>query len=347
MRPKEHYATLLNLSQQGRPLDSNAPGATVRNPKWFRTSSAGDPIPTAARRQLHTSITSAFWRRNGSVDFAHQAIILAGPPGAGKSTTLHAAMADAHLRDGQFATIEADAFKVDLLQAAIDDHSFDTDIAPREVKSFEDEGQVFFPLDFAGLVHKESVMIARSVVAQGLAVGANVVVDGTLSSLGDARVLFTELAEAAYSVRLIVDVEASRAVAEGRAFRRWLSDYERTYEQWKSSGTYIGLGGRLVPPSAYDWMFSGPDGLSLPLITAKAIEREFSDDVRLMVYFSSEDSAFPALEYDSAAGGGIVRIGANGEQFAACTVCHRPLSAPASIRAGVGPRCATMVQVTR
>lgn len=294
----------------------------------------------AARTEMHNEIIRRFWAQLDDLKRSRHAIVMAGPPGAGKSSTLSAAMAEAFLSTGNFAIVDSDKFKRELLQSSIEDGTYRTHIVPQEVENFEASGEVFFPLDFASLVHTESVYLADIVIEQALELGANVVIDGTLSSAARARETFRKLTAAGYSIQLIVDVETSRNVAEDRAYKRWLSDYETTLEHYEKNGELVGLGGRLVPPAAFDWIYSGPGGLSLPLITAKTMEHEFQDVVRLMVYCSKRSSAIPDLEYDTARGGGIVHTDTAGSEYATCTVCHRSLTSPESIAAGMGPSCA-------
>jgi hypothetical protein len=149
------------------------------------------------------------------------------------------------------------------------------------------------------------------------------------------------LATARYQSQLIVDVEATRATAQRRAYRRWLDEYESAVTATKMGNPVGRFGGRLVPPSAYDWLYPDDTGLTRSLSTALTIEREFRGRVRLIIYRSIEDNTLPELEWDSASGGPVVRHDASGRTYATCVICHRRMFDPESIRRGMGKSCAS------
>jgi hypothetical protein len=84
----EHAARLQALSRPGAPLAADSPHATVNNPRWF-VRRHGRPIALAERRVLHEKLL-ANWRADVEAATQKRAIVLAGPPGAGKSTALRA-----------------------------------------------------------------------------------------------------------------------------------------------------------------------------------------------------------------------------------------------------------------
>jgi hypothetical protein len=337
MTPEEHYQHLLSLSQTDGALSSQSSFATVNQSQLFQRTASGYR-PTGKRQSLHDGILRRFLSVQEVLRYDRRAIVMAGPPGAGKSSTMIKAISDMGRSANQYAVIDPDVFKRELLSAMVADGSI-KDLVPPELEAQSAlTGETFLPFDFAALVHVESTILADRALKQALQQGANVVIDGTLSDLNQGRQRLTLLAASGYDSQLIVDVEASRRVVERRVRDRWLYDYEHAV----SSGTkYFGLGGRLVPSGAFDWIF-GEDGVSRPLKTARALETEFRDSVRLVVYLSSESGA-PELEYDSAAGGAVIHNETGRRPYAVCTVCHRRLYNPESMALGMGRSCASLV----
>lgn len=79
----QHMATVRELSKPGRPLGPNAATSTMQNPAWWF-----DGEPTPARDRLHRRLLNEARAAAPHVEQQRRAIILAGPPGAGKSTVL-------------------------------------------------------------------------------------------------------------------------------------------------------------------------------------------------------------------------------------------------------------------
>jgi ABC-type antimicrobial peptide transport system permease subunit len=79
------------------------------------------------------------------------------------------------------------------------------------------------PRELATLVHTELTVIVDAITERCLAIGANVVWEGTFSWPGLGRRLLTELAEADYQKLTILDVEAPVDITKARALSRWLS----------------------------------------------------------------------------------------------------------------------------
>lgn len=306
--------------------------------EWFERSPSGDVAPLAARRKLHELLTSRFVSRIGNLKYSREAIVMAGPPGAGKSTALHAVLARDVRSSEHFAVIDSDAFKADLLLSAMEDGWYER-LVPQVVAKSIASGEAFFPMDFAPLVHIESTILARTVTRQLLRAGANVVIDGTLSGATAARETFDMLAVAGYESQLIVDVEATRSTAERRAYLRWLEEYESALAAVAANTPVGRFGGRLVPPSAYDWLYPDESPLTRSLSTALTIEREYREHVRLVIYRSTDGSALPELEWDSTAGGPVLKHDSGGRTYVNCVVCHHPLYDPESIRLGMGKVC--------
>ncbi|MFD6896204.1 hypothetical protein ACFWB0_16840 [Rhodococcus sp. NPDC060086] len=115
---------LTSLSTGGGPLQPDAPHATVNNRRWFRRID-GAPVPTSARRRLHEQILARWRTSNPYVARERSAIVMAGPPGAGKSSTHDQLFRgrDQH----RWRELDADVFKRYLLEAALADGTLDED----------------------------------------------------------------------------------------------------------------------------------------------------------------------------------------------------------------------------
>jgi hypothetical protein len=68
------------LSAAGGPLTSRSPQATVSNREWF----GDDGRPSPARADLQQRIVDEFQAEARAVPTDRQAVIIAGPPGAGR-----------------------------------------------------------------------------------------------------------------------------------------------------------------------------------------------------------------------------------------------------------------------
>jgi len=106
-----HRQTVRTLARPGGVLASDSPHASVNNPDWFDLDG-----PTSARRALHTRLIAQYRALHPQARQQRRAIVLAGPPGAGKSTVLAEVLGTD--RPG-WLTIDADEFKHALLREAI------------------------------------------------------------------------------------------------------------------------------------------------------------------------------------------------------------------------------------
>lgn len=243
-----HRDHLTALSVDGEPLSATCPHATTRNPVWFSPATGR---ATPERMELHRAILTSALEQTAHVPKDHQAIVLAGPPGAGKTRVLEEVLSRS--RDGAQAdpanwrTLNSDDFKDDLLDHAIADGSYETFLKAPVIRDLEAAGEKFYPRELAALVHGESSFLMRQATAQALALGQNIVIDGTLSRSTRAHQMLEELARAGYEVS-VVDVEAPREVTQERVAARWRHDY-LAVESGTATGPTATLGGRWVPTS--------------------------------------------------------------------------------------------------
>lgn len=115
-----HRETVRAFARPGGPLDPSGPNATTANPRWFF---AGDVRRrTPERRALHRRLLDEARAERPAARAERRAIVLAGPPGAGKSTVLRDVLG---VDASAWVTIDADEFKYKLLREALADGSYE------------------------------------------------------------------------------------------------------------------------------------------------------------------------------------------------------------------------------
>ncbi|WP_434172800.1 zeta toxin family protein [Clavibacter michiganensis] len=282
----DHLTRLRQLSRDGGPLGLDAPSASMANPAWYRAGR-----PTAARAVMHERLLSDAEASVPELGAHRRAVVLAGPPGAGKTSTRERTLGDAATG---FLIIDADEFKKRLLKEAIADKSYESWIKPAAVRELEAAGERFHPMELSSLLHTESSFLADEQRARALRGGKNVVLDTVLSSDTKARQIMGELERAGYDVQ-VVDVEVPREVSEERIRQRWREGNEAAEKG-------EGLGGRWVPSEFGAWVYGEPGGGSRPEANARMVAAESPAVSRYRVYRTTaeqaEAKAPPVLETD-------------------------------------------------
>lgn len=174
---EQHRQSLTALSKPDHALAVDSSYSTVRNPQWFH-----EGVPTRERQFLQNQILAEFQAEKPDVAHDKIAIIMAGPPGAGKTTIRQQVLDQMGVTESQFHVIDSDNFKDALLQHAIADGSYESVIKPPEVKDLEAQGEHFYPRELAALVHQESSQLAANARTEAILHGENIVVDSVLSN---------------------------------------------------------------------------------------------------------------------------------------------------------------------
>ncbi|WML66376.1 zeta toxin family protein [Rhodococcus sp. AH-ZY2] len=218
-------------------------------------------MPTSARRRLHEQILERWRAANPHVARERSAIVMAGPPGAGKSSSHDQLFRGRDRR--RWRELDADVFKRYLLEAALADGTLE-EMLPPELRAAQGEDSRFYPFELSALVHRESTdVLFAAAERDAIADGENLIIDGTLAWKAHAERLLRHLQQAGYTIH-VVDVEAPQHVAAERIVTRWRQGLLRALSE--PADPVARLGGRWVPATAVDALFTEfrqPDHLPL------------------------------------------------------------------------------------
>lgn len=130
---------------------------------------------TAERRAAHKAIVDALMEGYKDVPKQRVAVVLAGPPGSGKTTVIDKDGATFGITDPtKFAVLNPDEMKNELIKAGL---------LPSEYKTIAGLGD----LESAGLLHKESSHLNKLLRARLYDGGYNVILDGTFGDRNPAE----------------------------------------------------------------------------------------------------------------------------------------------------------------
>lgn len=289
----QHMRLVRAMSRENEPLSSRGSTATVRNPRWYTPQGQATP----RRNALHEELVALAIARSpgttagipegaqppgenerapliGASDGRPRAVVMAGPPGAGKSTVraqLLGAEADAWM------VIDADAFKDALIDRALEDGSYDAWIKPEAVRTLEAGGERFFPLEMSALLQAESGQLAQLQRNQAVAAGRDILIDTVLWNQTHARGIGAQLQAAGYAIS-VVDVEVPYELSMARVMARW----EATYREAMAGRDE--RGGRWVPSEYARVVYGGPSGTRGPSL-CEATARELAQTCPAVVSY--------------------------------------------------------------
>jgi predicted kinase len=251
---------LRRLTVSGGPIDANAPTATL-----VRAHASAAALRD--RKIVQERILGEFFEENPEVLRDRQVVVMAGPPGAGKSRALSQRIPDEEKK--YWRSIDPDEFKARLLRHAKESGEYDA-LVPPEVRERMARGEVFAPGEFAALAHEESSMLAEEARKRALRRGERVIIDGVN---GDGPKLAGRLAELAghdYTHADMICVEASREVSRARVEDRWLNGH-RQYSA-DPNDFEAGLKARYVPEAVTDRLFEDERFSTCSAAVAYAVE---------------------------------------------------------------------------
>lgn len=285
-----HFESLRRLTREGAALDPRGPSATINVPSWFsRDSPDSLPNPRRTRRDLHQIIEREF--EATPVAQEGRAIVMAGPPGAGKSL-VSGALFDL---DG-WRKIDPDSLKTMLLAHAIADGSYEA-LKPAAVRVLEADGERWFPLELAALVHEESSYLSKRVRHRAMTRRDNIVLDMVLGDVQKAVMLGQALVDRGYQEVQVIDVEATSEQSLARISHRWQQGYRRALA---SDDPHFLGDGRWVPSDFSRGLYFTADGSCLSQLAANAMAHSLTIPVTYRRY-RVVDVAEPMPALESAA----------------------------------------------
>jgi len=234
-----------HLSAPGGPLSDGTPSSSHLNPEWF---GQGEQV-TASRNAIHAEMRKKFRAQRPNVKRERRAIVLAGPPGAGKSSARQKLLIDLGSTEADWRDLNADDFKDQLLLQAARDGSLDHELAPVGTETLT-------PRERASLVHEESSLLMKQEQRRAIRRGENIIIDGTLGNESKAALTLDRLVQNGYTVDIIA-VDGPKQITRARAEHRWKTELAASARD--DADEIARLGGRAVPPGFIDQLYENDD----------------------------------------------------------------------------------------
>lgn len=252
----KHVAVLRKLTEPGGSIDTEAATATHKNEKYFTSrAGGGDPLPTRERLRMHKEILTEYFDEKPDVIRDRRAIVMAGPPGAGKSSAQRERIptSEEHL----WRIVDADEFKKRLLKKMRTNGQYEQMI-PAEVRQRMDSGETFMPGEFAALVHEESSQLAKRAARRALSSGERVVLDGVNGTKSSLLGRLTSLRSNGYTAAEVIVVDGSKSVTRGRVENRHAKNVDKAL----AGDDEAAYGARFVPDYVTNGLYLDGDKYS-------------------------------------------------------------------------------------
>lgn len=222
------------LSTAGGPLSSRSPQASVSNPQWY----GPDGRATPERQEFHQRLLADFEAEAPEVPQDRQAVVITGPPGAGKSNVRDDILKDSGTTPQQWRHIDPDAFRDRLSTAMQQDGTLDQ-LVPPEAAELQPTQR-----ELSSQLFVESAKLATAAQNQAVARGDNLMVEGVYSDPKRLDGLVKSLEKKGYDVQL-----ANVDVSHDDSIERTQDRYRQNAIQAAESGVQgqEALGGRVVP----------------------------------------------------------------------------------------------------
>jgi predicted ABC-type ATPase len=216
------------------------------------------------RDKLHREIVNAVYERASKVPNEGHAIILGGPPGAGKTSTLREST---NVDVSHYLVISPDDMKEELARRGMIPEIPGYDLSPMERSS---------------LVHAESMRLARMLADRAYRDRKNIIWDTTMSWHSATQSHIKALRSAKYDKIDAIVIDVSEDVRKHRVAERYAAGHRR-YENGH------GLGGRYVPQVVMHDQYDA-NGNSFARNVLKNMHSEFDS---WAVYDNSRDGVPP------------------------------------------------------
>lgn len=237
MTPEEldaRRARLEALSANGGPLSSRSPQASVSNPEWY----GPDGRATFERAKFHAKLLAEYESEAPAVPQDRQAVIIVGPPGAGKSGVREDILRDTGTTPEQWRHIDPDAFRDRLADAMRRDGTL-AQVVPPEAAQLQPS-----PRELSSQLFVESAKLGNAALKEAIARGDNLMIEGVYSDPRRLDALVKDLEKKGYDVHLAT-VEVSLPDALARTQERYRTDATKAIEPGAEG--HDALGGRFVP----------------------------------------------------------------------------------------------------
>ncbi len=279
---ERHYAALRQVLADPD-MNPRGPYSTIRQADYFAQTGAR-PRATAERELLHKKWLQEVMDKSserGEIKHEQRAIVMAGPPGAGKGTVQRERLNDVP----GYVQCDPDMFKEKIIAHELESGNLDRLKTPL-VKELEAQGHKFAPMEFAALVHEESSMLSAKLQRDLRKDGTNYVIDTVLKSQASAREVAASLDKRGYTYD-VVSVQATFEESKAGIYGRW-QEGRAAFERGESQ-----LGGRPVPSDFANNLIT-PDGKSATEESAKWLSEHGEGVVSFRQY--RRGSAMPEID---------------------------------------------------
>ncbi|HEY3555894.1 zeta toxin family protein [Kribbella karoonensis] len=218
-------------------MSSRSPQASVSNPQW----SGSDGKFTLERADLHKRLLGEYEAESPNVPQNRQAVVIVGPPGAGKSSVREDVMKDTGTTADEWRHIDPDDFRDRLAGAMLEDGSI-SQVVPPEVAELQPT-----PRELSSQLFVESAKLATTAQKEAVARGDNLMIEGAYSDEKRLGELVKSLEKKGYDVH-IATVDVSPQDAQQRAEERYRTDALKAAQPGAQGKDR--LGGRFVPAAS-------------------------------------------------------------------------------------------------
>ena len=244
-----HLNELASWTASGGPLSPGSPAATT-NSSAYVTEPGRPPRLTPQRERLHREILAEYFAEHPDIPRDGQAVITAGPPGAGKGSTLRARLGDDFAT--RYRVIDPDEFKIRLLRK-LEHGAHGASLPDPEIPRTANDPPIP-PGELAALIHEESSQLAKRAASQSIRRGENIVLDGLNSK--KAKLLrhlaaLTQSRGTTYTDVQVLLVDASYDTSRARVAHR----HGTAYTDYLAGDTDQGYEARYVPTEVTDELY--------------------------------------------------------------------------------------------
>jgi predicted ABC-type ATPase len=250
------------LSTADGPLTPRSPSASVHQPDWYTDQGHA----TTMRLALHDRLLEEFRAEATEVPTERVAVVITGPPGAGKSSVRADILRETGTRPEQWRHIDPDAFRDRLLTAEHESGNV------RRTVPLEAAHLMPTPRELSSQYFVESAKLTMRAQTSAVAAGENLMIEGVYSYPKRLDTLVKGLEKKGYTVHLAnVDIRPDLALERTRA--RYRADAERASVLGVQVLGKDALGGRFVAAESLAGHFDDHGGSRATAATREVADR--------------------------------------------------------------------------